>query len=461
MATIIADNQFLITFTDKTGTEYTAPFYKLVACDGEHPVIADYSMSLIDDDKYKQSIELPNSSDELKILKYIKNDNEFSSVNFRNIWGNDPDGTNAVLNQNYLKTEKNSKFITKGYCPIHYPPIFSNYTHVQNTGTILYVYKINDLDNNRIARLSTNFYIKFKDKEGIQISFNNKASWTTLANSKNSKIIIIDLIGGGGGGGAGHSDKPFMGNWSVAGGGGGEAGGTISILLNLAAFEYLYVTIGAGGAGGKGEVNVNNPNNNGSNGGNTTLQDSTGTIIASALGGYGGKGGYTSNTAQPGGSSGNHSTADFIQPEGKTSNAITISRIAGDYGGSGGGSTDSDNSYPTGSSGGNCKFSDGWSPFEHSSLNSSWSGGVSKKDTTKGFKRISHGGGGGASFASNGGSGVYCSQGIWVSDIGLHGAGGGGGCGYLTDGNSLNSGNGWQGSNGAAIIHFETTEYAL
>jgi hypothetical protein len=185
----------------------------------------------------------------------------------------------------------------RGSCPRPLRDKFQNSSHTKTSiysGSYLtaYNYSVDSLQG-YLQQYRTTMYIRYVAGTGIQISYNS-STWSTIANTKSSNIVIIELVGGGGGGGGSASDDIFIGHWDSIGGGGGGGGAMFSAVVDLSRSGVLCTVIGAGGTrGSPSPSGGDDPAGGGSAGGATYLYKTSASstnCLCYAPGGSGGGG---------------------------------------------------------------------------------------------------------------------------------------------------------------------------
>ena len=168
-----------------------------------------------------------------------------------------------------------------------------------------------------------------------------------ITNTSSTKMIV-ELWGagggGGGGGGAGHCSSTF---YPGGTGGPGGAGGYCRAVLPLSPGAVYKIRIGAGGAGGAGGFlpgpnSSGTPGQPGQPGADTTIENSSGTVLLRSTGGQpggGGPGGVCSVSSQNSGTNGPAGYGDMNAPirrVGYVSGTITPLGVTGGGGGGSG-----------------------------------------------------------------------------------------------------------------------------
>lgn len=305
---------------------------------------------------------------------------------------------------------------------------------------------------------STTSYIKYVSGTGLQYK-EGSGSWTTLSNTINSPIVLIEAQGAGGGGGGACVNTGTASTHSYSGGGGGASGGYSAHVFDLSDGTQLTLVKGTGGTAGSNGYDTSGTA--GSRGGNTYIQKNGATIVKAPGGPGGNAATHKTGTTVAGGTSSGCKLADFTYMTSTSSNASTqygnqFGYSLGGKGGKGAGPTESSKlSGTAGSTSSN--YSD---PLKRSGVGSAGSGGQGSNCTN--LTKCSCGGGGGGSVLGNGGGGakVYKSGSYWyhAQDGGSPGAGGGGGGGsYGWDGSSHRSGGPYVGGDGAIVVRYQTS----
>ena len=349
--------------------------------------------------------------------------------NFNSVWAT----KRSIVGSHYLRGTSTTTpdFAARGYCPT-----FSN--------------------SSSWVPSSDTAQVKFVSGTGIQVK-DGSGSWTTLSNTINTHIIIVEICGGGGGGGGGCVNKGNKNTHNYAGGSGGGGGGYLAHVVRISDGTPLVLYRGAGGAGGS---STSEGNGSAGSAGGKSYVTKNGTTIFSAPGGGAGQGAKHVTGATE--SSGQSTTVPF-----NTTNFV-YKTSGSDY---------SEFSYCIGANGKAGAYNNETSGSKKSGTNgadssivgtifkrSNQSGGQGGQGSScSGYNRISCGGGGGASAMGKGGGGRYGyksgSNYYYSTSGGGPGAGGGGGGGYYgftEDGTHVNNG-GADGGAGYIGICYETT----
>lgn len=306
---------------------------------------------------------------------------------------------------------------------------------------------------------ATTSQIKYVSGTGLQYRNSTSGSWTTLSNTINSPIVIIETQGGGGGGGGACVNAGNANTHNYSGGGGGASGVYIAHVVDLSDGVALTLVKGSGGAAGS---NAYEASGSGGSRGTGSYVQKNGTTIIAAPGGPGGKAAtHSTGKTTAGGQSDLSVYGDCTYITGTASTATTayaneLSMTLGAKGGSGAGNNESSKlSGYSGSSSSNSGLA-----FARSVIGSAGGGGQGSNCT--GLTKCSCGGGGGGSVLGNGGGGakVYQSGSYWyhAQDGGAPGVGGGGGGGsYGWDGSNHRSGGPYKGGDGQIKVQYQTS----
>lgn len=360
-----------------------------------------------------------------EMAKYITVQSDTKNM-FACGWGKAACG---VVNSRYLRNGSQSNFARAGCCPTPLNTLYENG--------------------------SSSMRVKYVSGTGIQIKKDGASSWTTLAGTYHSYIILVELCGGGGGGGGacgntGSSVKVT----NCAGGGGGGAGTYLLHAINLKNTGEIVLTRGSGGSAGS---NGNDTNGGaGGNGGNSTLKLSSGTILCKATGGNGGGGGKIVTGSSEGGAwgPGTALTNQTYLTSSTYGHLVAYSLGAG--GGTAAGGNETNGLILKGGDG-----RDNNANVGDLAPGGTQSGGTGGTASTGYINVFSGGGGGGASGIGVGGSRYPIATSNTISAGAVSpGAGGGGAGGYALQYNSQKNwlmGNAQAGANGKIGIYYQPT----
>lgn len=303
---------------------------------------------------------------------------------------------------------------------------------------------------------ATTSQIKYVSGTGLQYRNSTSGSWTTLSNTLNSPIILIETQGAGGGGGGACVNAGTEKTHSYSGGGGGASGAYSAHVLDLSdGAEYTLVK-GTGGAAGNYGYEASGTA--GSRGGSTVVKKSGSTIISTPGGPGGNAATHKTGTTEAGGTSSSCVLGDctYMTVSGSSAASSAYGNqfcySLGAKGGKGAGPTESSNlSGSAGSTSDNIG-----TIFKRSGVGSAGAGG----STTTGMTKTACGGGGGGSVLGNGGKGhdSYQSGSNWYTSgtSGGYGGGGGGGA-YGWNGSQHLRSAASKGGDGQIIVWYQTS----